>query len=161
MNSEQSALLAVSGAKGKVINNIRHDGVSYVKGETIDADKEVVAQLIEAGAVADPSAPKEDVADTSDAESKVDKIVRDATEKATKIVEQANADADKVREQAGKDAESTAVTAREDADKVKTAAQTEADAIKADAQAKADKIVKDAEAAAKKVAESKTPEQSK
>lgn len=115
-------------ATGKVINNIVRDGVSYAKGDTIEADKEVIAHLIEAGAVADPKAKAEEASsvDTSAAEA----IIKDATEKAAKLVDKAKEDADKIREDAGKDAEASAVKARGDADAVKAEAQKAADQLK-------------------------------
>ncbi|WP_425005760.1 hypothetical protein [Mycolicibacterium sp. S3B2] len=134
-------------AKGKVINNIRRDGVEYKKGDTIEADKEVIDALIEAGAVKDPNVKTEEsTVDDTAAQKKADQLVADAE----KQLADAKAEAEKIVEQAGKDAEATAVKARE-----------EAETVLADAKAEAEKIVKAAQEAAKKASESKTGNQSK
>lgn len=128
-------------AKGIVGGNISHDGVQYAKGDVIEADKDVIAALMEAGALVDPkvqeAVDKTAKADTAEAESKAQGIIDEATKKAKEIAETAEADAD------------------EQAKKVTSEAIAEADKLVEDAKAEAAKIVKDAQEAASNVPNAK------
>ena len=62
-------------AKSKVLHTVDHDGVRYEKGDTFEADKDTVEQLIAAGALRDPNAPKEDESVDSDAQDRADALV--------------------------------------------------------------------------------------
>ncbi|OLT47780.1 hypothetical protein BJF87_21430 [Gordonia sp. CNJ-863] len=118
-------------AQAKVINNINHDGVAYKKGDTFEGDKETVNQLIEAGALRDPNAPKEDQSTDSAAEDKAkalvaqaEKALADAKDEAEKIRNDAKTDADKVAEAAKQDAVKVVADAKAEAEKIKKAAQS-------------------------------------
>lgn len=119
-------------AQAKVINNINHDGVAYKKGDTFEGDKETVNQLIEAGALRDPNAPKEDQSTDLAAEDKAKALVAEAE----KTLADAKAEAERTRHSAEEDAAKTAEAAKAEADKVVADAKAEAEKIKKAAQTK-------------------------
>lgn len=94
-------------AKALVINDLRHDGVDYVKGDTFDGDKEVVARLVQLGALRDPNAPADEGDSTDEAQAKAEaivaeaeKVLADAKGEAESVVAQANAEADRIVKEA-------------------------------------------------------------
>ena len=119
-------------AKSKVLHTVDHDGVRYEKGQTFEADKDTVDQLIAAGALRDPNAPKEDESVDSDAKAEADALVAEAE---TTLAD-AKTEAEKIKKAAQDDADKTAEAAKVEGDKIVADAKTEAEKIKKAAQSK-------------------------
>lgn len=123
--------------KAKVLNPLSHDGKDYTVGDTFDGSKELVNELIEAGALRDPATVEKEEVDTSAADA--------ARAEAEAILDTANREAAAVLAASDK----VLADAQEEAKTAVSAAKGQAEKIVAEAKAEAVKITKTAEEAAK------------
>lgn len=107
-------------AKYQVRSKISHDGKDYKPGDKFEANEELAAKLIAAGALVDPATAS---ADDSGAEARAEQIVADAKAEAEKILSDAEAQAAKVAEAAKADADKAVADAKAEAEKIRKAAQ--------------------------------------
>ncbi|MGW6120446.1 hypothetical protein ACWFRF_15495 [Nocardia sp. NPDC055165] len=88
--------------------NLKHDGITYVVGDSIDAEvvgEEVVAQLLAEGSLVEPTQAKEQSNEVAAAKDQAAQIVAGAKTKAKAIVEDAKKEAEQIKAEALKEAE--------------------------------------------------------